>query len=308
MNATAIAQRLPNLLVAGVKKAGTTSLFDYLGRHPEVCPADVKAINYFTPLRLGRGVLGPLSDYATHFAHSDGERFRLEASTTYFYGGASIADRIAATLPDVRVMVSLREPVQRLWSDYSMKRREGSPDIGDLSFAEYAARARRAYENGTFEQQPGFTGFARGVYADVIGPWFDALDDRFRVLLFERWVADPLAEMTAVCRWLGIDPSPMRALDYPAVNPNRDFHNRRVAELARSGYREVRKRVPAVRRLKPGLLSVHDRVNVRSAADVMPPDVRRELTVAYAPANARLAAVLRARGYDELPSWLEGAS
>ena len=45
--------RLPNLVVIGVSKAGTTSLFEYLGRHRDVGLSDLKELRYFTPLRYG---------------------------------------------------------------------------------------------------------------------------------------------------------------------------------------------------------------------------------------------------------------
>ena len=45
--------RLPNLVIAGVPKAGTTSLFNYLAQHPDICPSDVKETRYFEPLRYG---------------------------------------------------------------------------------------------------------------------------------------------------------------------------------------------------------------------------------------------------------------
>ncbi len=69
--AGADAERLPNLIIAGVGKAGTTSLFWYLSQHPGICASDVKEIQYFTPLSEGDGVLPPLSEYARHFAACD---------------------------------------------------------------------------------------------------------------------------------------------------------------------------------------------------------------------------------------------
>jgi hypothetical protein len=56
---------LPNLLLAGVPKAGTTSLFRYLEQHPDICSSSDKEIGYFNPLRHG-GTLGPLDTFREH--------------------------------------------------------------------------------------------------------------------------------------------------------------------------------------------------------------------------------------------------
>src|SRR5688572_22585305 len=93
------AGRLPNLVIAGVPKAGTTSLFSYLTQHPEVCGSDVKEPRYFNPLRLG-SELGPIEDYAAHFGHCAGQRYAMEASPGYSYGGGPLARGLREALPD----------------------------------------------------------------------------------------------------------------------------------------------------------------------------------------------------------------
>src|SRR5665809_53913 len=112
-------QRLPNLLIAGVSRAGTTSLFRYLGQHPDVCASDVKELRYFTPLRYGDPP-GPVETYAAHFGGCADTRYRLEATPGYFYGGRALARGIHEVCPaDSRVVVSLRSPADRCWSWFS---------------------------------------------------------------------------------------------------------------------------------------------------------------------------------------------
>jgi hypothetical protein len=45
-------QKLPNLIIAGAQKAGTSSLFWYLAQHPQICASDRKELRYFTPRRV----------------------------------------------------------------------------------------------------------------------------------------------------------------------------------------------------------------------------------------------------------------
>ena len=57
--------RLPNLLIVGVAKAATTSLFQYLAQHPDIFPAELKELRYFTPLRYAEP-LPPIGSYLSH--------------------------------------------------------------------------------------------------------------------------------------------------------------------------------------------------------------------------------------------------
>ena len=77
--------RLPNLVIAGVSRAGTTSLFRYLAQHPDVGTSDVKELRYFSAVRHGQP-LEPLDMYAAHFKACT-QAFAVEATPGYFYGG-----------------------------------------------------------------------------------------------------------------------------------------------------------------------------------------------------------------------------
>ena len=95
--------RLPNLLIVGVGKAGTTSLFFYLSQHPDICPSAQKEPRYF---RLGDDEeLPPIESYARHFAACRNERFVLEASPQYFKGGPRSIELIREHLGRPRVIV-----------------------------------------------------------------------------------------------------------------------------------------------------------------------------------------------------------
>jgi len=111
---------VPNLVLPGPGKTGTTSLFWYLAQHREVCRASTKETLHFTPLSETEadadGRLPSLADYRGYFLHDAGERYLIESSPRYFHGGSRLAAGLAATLPDVRVLVTRRDPVTRTWS------------------------------------------------------------------------------------------------------------------------------------------------------------------------------------------------
>ena len=82
-------RRIADLVIAGVPKAATGSLFAYLAQHHDVCASDLKETGYFNHYNPQRhsGPVPPIEEYARHFAHSAGERYALEATPTYSYGG-----------------------------------------------------------------------------------------------------------------------------------------------------------------------------------------------------------------------------
>jgi hypothetical protein len=109
---------LPTFLVIGAQKAATTTLWSALRQHPDVFLPDVKEPGFFA---TERSFAEDADRYRGLFAGSDGARARGEASTTYtmfpHYHGA--AARIAQTVPDVRLVYVLRDPVERMRSAYT---------------------------------------------------------------------------------------------------------------------------------------------------------------------------------------------
>lgn len=110
--------RLPNFLVIGAMKAGTTSLWHYLRTHPQVFMPDVKEVMFFDPRHnWGRGIAWYESQFQ---GATDGQTALGEASTSYtkFPVVRDVPARIASILPDVRLIYVLRNPIERMQSHY----------------------------------------------------------------------------------------------------------------------------------------------------------------------------------------------
>ena len=103
---------LPNFLYIGTSKAGSTWLYSVLDHHPDIYMAPGKSL-YFFCHHYGRG----WNWYQSHFELASGERIRGEVSHSYLYSPEAV-ERIAHLESDVRLMVCLREPVDRAFSDY----------------------------------------------------------------------------------------------------------------------------------------------------------------------------------------------
>lgn len=300
--------RLPNLVIAGVAKAGTTSLFEQLARHPDVCAADEKELYYFSASRYGEP-LPPVATYARHFQHCGEQRYVMEATPGYFFGGEGTIGALRQVLGEPRVLLSLRDPVTRFMSYYAFRYSQGQID-STMTPNRYLAECRRRREQGTDSQRDNiaFWGLSGGCYADYIEPWLDTFGDRLLVVFFEDLKADARATIQAVCEWAELSSEPLERADVTAANRTVYF---RSAALRRAQL-FMRHRGVAVRRRFPQLYSTlaqgYRAVNATTATiPQLDPATREALEDLYADSNRRTARALSAAGYRALPPWLGAA-
>ncbi len=208
---------LPNFVVIGAAKAGTTALYWYLADHPQVFMSPVKETNFFA---YGLDASGELL-----YGDPELHRFPVRTSDAYeelFSGAGSAlaigeaspiylecpqsANRISRLLPSARIVCGLREPVDRAYSDFLMYLR---------------ARGRR------FDRDRDLSASARWARPDShwmrISRYHDALSryyelfprERIHVFLFDDLKADPLACVREVYRAVGVDPGFAPDLETP---------------------------------------------------------------------------------------------
>ena len=208
---------LPNFIVIGAAKAGTTSLHWYLAEHPAVFMTPVKDPSYFA---FGLDEQGQLlwGDLDVHYfnVRSWTEYERLfddagdataigEASTMYLECPQSAA-RIRKALPDVRIICSIRHPVDRAYSDYLMYlRRRGrrfDPAQELSSASDWARRDSRWMQIGRYYEQ--------------LARYYNAFPrDQIHVYLFDDLRRNPLQVVQKVYGFLEVDPTFVPDLETP---------------------------------------------------------------------------------------------
>jgi hypothetical protein len=112
------ASRLPNFLVVGAMKAGTTSLYNYLRDHPQIFMPETKEVNFFNPLRNWR--LG-VQWYEQQFKDANDDVVAIgEASTSYtkFPWINDVPARVSSVLGNIRLIYVVRDPIERIRSHY----------------------------------------------------------------------------------------------------------------------------------------------------------------------------------------------
>jgi hypothetical protein len=295
-----------DVIIAGVNKAGTTSLFVSLSEHPQVAPSAVKETRHFTPARYGQPVEPP-AVYESYFTETTTaeSRVRLEATPSYFYGGAPLARLINETLPDARIILVLREPVSRAISFFQFqKTRLRIP--AELSIEDYLAHADTLAPADFLDPaNERYFAVGGGCYADFLPAWLDQFGpDRLLVLSFEDLTANPEQVLGDTASWLGLDPNFHPADSLAAENKTTAFKSRKLQRLAlgvNDRFERILRRHPAVKRR---VRALYFRFNGRAArASQVSDEVRRDLTERFREPNERLAAQLRSAGLT-LPSWL----
>ena len=110
---------LPNFIVVGTAKSGTTSLWHYLLSHPEIFMPSIKETNYFSnDLMTRNNPIKNVEQYKALFAGKENYKCRGEVSNAYLTHAKEVAPRIKNLIPECRILIIVRYPVDRLYSRY----------------------------------------------------------------------------------------------------------------------------------------------------------------------------------------------
>jgi len=191
-------------LIAGVQKAGTTALFDYLAEIPGLELPAVKEAHFFDD---EEGVDWAAPDYAPyHGLFGDPGRLWGEATPIYLYWPNAL-ERIRAYNPAMRLILLFRDPVERAWSHWKM---DYSRKLDPLPFALAIREGRqRLFDAEPWGFHRNFSYVERGFYGEQMERLF-AIFPREQVLALraEDLRADPAATLAQVRRFLGLAPGP----------------------------------------------------------------------------------------------------
>lgn len=204
---------MPNFLVIGAAKSGTTALYYAFRQHPEIYMSRSKEPNFFAlegkpPAFRGPGdqqtintqSITSLTAYQRLFHGVDGEAAVGEASTAYLYH-ARTPERIKHYIPNAKMIVILRHPVERAYSSYLHMVRDGREPLADFAQALQAeeSRIRDQWEHIWHYQRMGFYSVQLERYFAFFAP------DQIKVHLYDEWLANPLQVMRDTFHFLGVD-------------------------------------------------------------------------------------------------------
>lgn len=298
---------LPNLIIAGAPKCGTSSLFRWLADHPEAEGASIKETCYFVD--PSSHVFDPASNFASGGVRgyerffpvrNRAARVRLEATPTYIY-----QESARAALPDIpsapQFLFVLREPSRQILSTYRYFSNNWTYLKRNVAFADFVEMAERRDEK-LARNELLQDALANARYVDWLEKWRARLGpDRMRVALLEDVQADPAGQLAEFARWLGLTPDFYGDYAFPRENETYRVRSQ-TAQEANVRLRGLLARTPLYRPAR----ALYRRLNT----DPAPAPLSEQDTAALAglrarfeDANARLADMF---GLD-LSSWAEDA-
>ncbi len=205
---------MPNFLLMGAPKAGTSALYAYLSQHPQVYMSPVKEPHFFMIENEKVNFQGPgdqdrfsrsvhqLGDYKNLFAGVTDEIAIGEASTTYL-GSEKASRRIKKYIPEAKLIAILRNPVDAAYASFLHLIRDGNESIADFAKA-LAAEPERTQNNWGLMwryQQKGF-------YYQQLNPYFELFDrQQIKIFIYEEFERNPELVMKDMFAFVGVDPS-----------------------------------------------------------------------------------------------------
>lgn len=215
--------RTPNVIIAGMPKCGTTSLFGYLAAHPQVCGSSAKEtcvlMDPDSPLFKPdanfnlQGVKG----YNAYFDHCQDQPIRLESTPDYFYQ-ATAFKYLGSIKPRPKLIFVLREPARRVYSLFRFAQNNLSILDRNMDFSRFLEKVRK----GDFSGRPILQNcLNHSRYHRHLLPWFESMGTgNILLLTLESLKAAPRATMSRIAACLGIDSGFYTDYTFNILNPS----------------------------------------------------------------------------------------
>lgn len=297
---------MPNFLIIGAMKAGTTALYHYVGQHPQIFMSPVKEPQFFAfegeelnfhgpeDWHIKHQVVTDIDAYRKLFQGASKEKAIGEASTVYLYSPKA-SERIHFYIPDAKLLAILRDPVERAHSNYVQAVYSHREPLSDFvrAFREEEKRIQNGWLYFWHYKQLGF-------YYSQLKVYYDTFDrDQIRIYLYDDWKSDNLKVLQDMFRFLNVDERfvPDLSMRY------KDFRVPRSKAI----HQFLKNPHPIKTVFKPFFpkkfrrKSTEGLLNLNLFKPHLKPKVRRQLTEVYREDIMKLQDLIR----RDLSSWLE---
>lgn len=269
----------PDFICIGVQKAGTTTLFDILKKHPQIFLSEKKETKFF---QYDEDFAKGMTFYSNYFRNVRDEKVIGEIDPSYIFFADKTAPRIKDTLgARTKLIVTLRNPVDRAYSQYLMSVLTGAES---LTFEEAIASEENRMRSSRREDIINFSYISRGRYVSQLKKYFEFFpEENFLILIFEKDIANNLDKtLQKVAAFLGVE----AGFSYDAVksNPSRKIKSKSVANFLygeNSPRRFLKYLLPVKslrKKMRKGLVRLNEK---ESAPEKISPEFRRELYRKY---------------------------
>ncbi len=221
-------KQLPDFIIVGAAKAGTTSLYQYLKQHPEIYFPPIKEVNFFcTDIRpenfraeyaksvyldvddfissgmkheVFHGFVKTIDQYEKIFEPAGPKKILGELSNTYLYSETA-AKKIYETLPGAKIIMVLRNPFDRAFSHYKMDYNNGLVN-GDFitELKNDMSKTERGWGISNLY-------FELGLYSKQVKRYYESFPrNQLLILFYDEWKKDQQIFFKTICSFIGADP------------------------------------------------------------------------------------------------------
>ena len=297
---------MPNFLIIGTGKAGTTSLYNYLQQHPQIYMSPHKEPRFFAFEGESIDFRGPgdltktkfvtdIENYRALFKGVRNEKAIGESSVCYIYIPKA-PQRIQYHIPNAKLIVILREPVERAYSNFLHLVRAGMEPLTDFAQAMSAEQERilNHWSHRWHYRQKGF-------YYAQLKRYFDRFDrNQIKVYLYEDLQSNSISLMQDMFRFLGVDdtfvPDTSQKHNVSGIPRNKAMHKFLKSSNPIRGI--LRPLLPS--KLRLGLRTSLVNLNLRKKPQLLP-EVRRQFIAEYREDILKLQDLIQ----RDLSKWLE---
>lgn len=185
---------IPNFLIVGAQKCGTTSLHELLSEHPQIEMSQVKEINFFSiQSKFEKGL-----SYYCKFFKKDTNSIAIGESSPGYLCYPEVHEKIYQTLGQIKIVIILRDPIKRAFSQYWDNRRQLKECHTEKEIIEKYLEPKYSPERKGY--------FSRGVYYNDVKKYIDKFgDEHVHILILEELIKYPKAELQRLYSFLKVD-------------------------------------------------------------------------------------------------------
>jgi len=297
---------MPNFLVIGEARCGTTALYHCLKQHPQIYMSPVKEPKFFAyegeeldfrgpgDMKAHRTAITDLESYRALFNGVADERAVGEVSPVYLYSHKA-PERIGHHIPDSKLIAILRHPAERAYSSFLKLVRDNREPLTDFAQAleQEPQRIRDNWEPFWFYK-------LRGFYSGNVERYFEFFGrERVRIYLHDDYIADPVGLFQDIFRFLGVDHTFV-----PDVSRQRNLSGVPKSRVLDAFLRDPNPIKSALTPLLPAGLRGRLSKSLKSKNLVkppFPPEVRKQLIDEYRPDILKLQELIN----KDLSQWLQ---
>ena len=282
------------IIIGGIHKAGTTSLFTHLARHPEVNFSKVKETHYFSShLKIPNKYYDSRIDHQKFSDFFDKNDFKnnlfLEASPEYLYSGDKTIHKIKKEIGDkVKLIFILRNPADKIFSEFNHKK-SALKLSSSITFDEYKKDITLEDEN----------------YHQHLLKWYENFDEQnIKIIFFDNLKNDALEVFRDISFFLDINPIFFKEEDLTIENKTTNFRNKTLHKIAiffNINFEFFLKKNFFIKKI---IRNIYRKINSKNNKKTINQSSYNDLNEKLIPCNKKLRKLLLLKGYKKLPEWL----